>query len=321
MPQISAARKCPICSQAMRGKLELYDDRYGYPGRFTLESCAACGHRALLTDLSPDQLIRLYSDYYPRSSLDLEQYRPAPEVHGFKAWLNGERRSAYCWVPKGVRVLDIGCGFCESLGYHKARGCEVYGVEADENTRRVAERYGFQVQVGLFDADRYEEGFFDYVTMDQVIEHVSDPVATLKGVARVLKPSGSLILSTPNSHGLGARLFGRRWINWHAPYHIQHFSLASLTDAARQAGLTVERARTVTSSEWLHYQWIHLCLFPAMGVPSLFWAPNKAKSFRADHLLRLLNCLHRTKANHVVTRFLDMLGLGDNYQFFLRKNA
>ncbi len=38
-------------------------------------------------------------------------------------------------MPRNVRVLDIGCGFGESLGYYEARGCEAYGVEADENTR------------------------------------------------------------------------------------------------------------------------------------------------------------------------------------------
>jgi 2-polyprenyl-3-methyl-5-hydroxy-6-metoxy-1,4-benzoquinol methylase len=266
--------KCPVCSNAVRHYKTLFDDRYGYPGLFQLTRCDHCGHMSLQTTFSPGSLTRLYTDYYTRSAIRLEDYHPHKEVSGFRAWLNGERCSAYAWVPENVRVIDIGCGFGETLGYHKERGCEVYGVEADENIRRVAERYGFKVHVGLFDPDLYEPGSFDYVTMDQVIEHMSNPVEALRGVARVLKPGGVAILSTPNANGWGARLFGRYWINWHAPYHLHHFSGKSMAMAAEQAGMALEQVRIITSSEWLFYQWIHLVTFPKMGVPSSFWVSN-----------------------------------------------
>jgi len=174
-----------------------------------------------------------------------------------------------------VRVLDLGCGFGESLGYHAARGCDVYGVEADENIRRVVEKFGYKVHVGLFDDRVYEPEFFDYVTMDQVIEHVTDPLLTLRGVARILKSGGKAILSTPNANGWGAKIFGRRWINWHAPYHLQFFSRDSMRIAAEQAGFEVTQVKTITNSEWLFYQWIHLVTYPKLGEPSWFWSPKK----------------------------------------------
>jgi 2-polyprenyl-3-methyl-5-hydroxy-6-metoxy-1,4-benzoquinol methylase len=313
---------CPLCSsQQMNKQFQVYDDRYGYPGSFQLNRCLQCGHIFLEGDFTPELLTNLYTHYYPRSSFDLDRYRPSPELKGFKAWLNGERRSAYCWVPKNVRVLDIGCGFGETLGYHELRGCEVYGVEADENIRRVAEKFGFKVQVGLFDPDKYESNFFDYVTMDQVIEHVTDPLATIRGIAKVLKIGGMAILSTPNAHGWGARLFGRRWINWHAPYHIQHFSSSSMRIAAGQAGLSVEKAKTITSSEWLYYQWIHLLTYPKNGEPSAFWSPHGTRSKKIKILLKVLSYVHRTKIDHIITRFFDAIGIGDNYLYILRKNG
>lgn len=315
------AMSCRICSSETEQFLEVYDDRYGYPGSFLLDTCTGCGHISLRADFEPKELERLYSDFYPRSQYDVADYSPAAAATGFRAWLDGARCSGHCWVPENVRVLDIGCGFGETLGYHKARGCDVRGVEADENIRRVADRYGFQVTVGLFSADMFEENFFDYVTMDQVIEHVSDPVATLKGVATVLKPGGLLILSTPNPSGWGARIFGRHWINWHAPYHTQHFTPASMARAAGQAGLAVERTRTITSSEWLHYQWIHLLLFPAMGQPSPFWTARQPAGFGERQILRVIDLVHRTGTDHLITRFFDGVGWGDNRQFFLRKHA
>lgn len=311
--------KCVICGSAVQQHKTLYDDRYGYPGLFNLSRCGHCGHKSLPTTFLPESLTRLYTEYYPRSSFRLEDYRPYREVRGFRSWLNGEHCSAYTWVPKNVRVLDIGCGFGETLGYHKERGCEVYGVEADENIRRVAERYGFNVHVGLFDPDLYADGFFDFVTMDQVIEHVNDPLETLRGVARVLKPGGSAILSTPNANGWGARLFGRYWIHWHAPYHQQHFSGKSMAVAAERAGMDLERVLNITSSEWLYYQWVHLLTFPRMGVPSTFWSAKAEPEVGRKVFRMLLRIVHRTKIDHLATRLFDRLGVGDNLLFFLRK--
>jgi 2-polyprenyl-3-methyl-5-hydroxy-6-metoxy-1,4-benzoquinol methylase len=312
---------CPICAQQQTySVMRIHDDRYGYPGMFDLLRCKNCSHAFLDCDLTPEQLGKLYTDYYPRKTFDLTQCEPHAERSGLDAWFNGLNSSAFRRVPKNVRVLDVGCGFGQSLGYHTARGCDVYGVEADENIRRVAENFGYKIHVGLFDDLIYEADFFDYVTMDQVIEHVTDPLPTLRGVARILKPGGTAILSTPNAGGWGAKVFGRRWINWHAPYHVQFFSRRSMTIAAEQAGLVVAESKTVTNSEWLYYQWVHLTLYPKPGEPSRFWAPNhRAKSPLECRILRILEIMRRNKVNHLLTRLFDSLGLGDNYIFVLKK--
>lgn len=312
---------CPICGSVLMGALEkLWDDRYAYPGQFTLMRCSNCGHAFLDCDLMPDQLGELYTNYYPRKTFDVAQYKPHTERSGFGSWLGGLNSSAFRWVPENVRVLDVGCGFGESLGYHAARGCDVYGVEADENIRRVAEKFGYRVHVGLFDDKVYESEFFDYVTMDQVIEHVTDPFSALCGVARILKPGGKAILSTPNANGWGAKIFGRRWIHWHTPYHLQFFSKYSMQIAAEQAGLEVTEVKTITNSDWLLYQWIHLVTFPPLGKPSSFWLRNKSgTTFRQKLLVRLLSLMHKTKINHLLTRIFDSLSVGDNFVFVLTK--
>ena len=321
------ARSCPVCqSNISKTKYNLYDDRYGFPGNFFLFECRKCGHKYLKVEFAPEEITSLYTSYYPRSTFKLEDYQPHKESKGFNAWFNGEHRSAFHWIPKNVKVLDIGCGFGETLGYYKARGCEVYGVETDENIKQVAEQYGFNIHIGLFDAKIYEPSYFDYITMDQVIEHIPDPIETLQGIARILKPGGLAILSTPNSNGWGARIFGRKWINWHAPYHRNFFSKKSMDIVSQEAGLTLERAKTVTSSEWLKYQWIHLLLPSCMGRPSVFWSPpakrilnTKIRKLAFYTAIIFSNILHVTKVNHIITRLFDMLGLGDNYLYFLKK--
>jgi 2-polyprenyl-3-methyl-5-hydroxy-6-metoxy-1,4-benzoquinol methylase len=311
---------CPVCrGKATKRIRRLHDDRFGYPGSFDLFLCNGCGHHFLDLHFSDEQLIRLYSDYYPRSKLADSPYQPAQPSHGLASWWRGTTRSAYRWVPAGSRVLDIGCGGCESLGYLRSLGCAVQGVEADENVRDLARQQGFEVHIGTFDPALYEPNSFDNVTMDQVIEHMTDPVTTLRGIEGILKPGGLAILSTPNASGWGARLFGQYWLHWHAPYHLHHFSAASMAQAARRAGLALERTKAVTDSVWLRYQWAHLLTRPAMGQVSPFWADTDAKIGHAIIRRRVVILLHLTGVNHLLTRLFDALGQGDNQVFFLRK--
>jgi len=311
---------CPICNSDKSSFLyHLYDDRYGYHGLFSLLRCGACTHVYLDCDLSPADIQRLYTEFYPRSEYDVKDYRPHKEIGVFRAWLDGACGSAFRWVSGGVKVLDIGCGFGETLGYHQARGCEVQGVEADENIRRVAEHYGFNVKVGLFDGNNYPEEYFDYVTMDQVLEHVKDPVPVMHDVARVIKSEGVLVLSFPNASGWGQRIFGRRWINWHVPYHMQFYSRQSIAMLAAEAGFTVKTIRTVTSSAWLRMQWAHLLLYPEHGVPSEFWGKVSERSLYSSIICKMAGFLHMIKVNHLLSRLFDACGLGDNFIVVLKK--
>ncbi len=312
--------RCLICeSQELSDYLSIYDDRYGYSGTFTIVKCLSCGHKQIQEVFPLSTLTKIYTEYYPRATFDLDQYQPHQESKGFWAWFNGSYASAFRWIPKDVRVLDIGCGFGQSLGYHEARGCDVYGVDADANVLRVADKYGYKIHVGLFDVNLYESEYFDFVTADQVIEHVTNPIQTLSDIASILKPSGKLILSTPNSNGWGAKVFSQRWINWHSPYHLQHFSKQSLQLAAEKAGLVLEKSITITNSEWLYYQWIHLFFFPKMDESSTFWVPHKDRTFIEKVILKTLRFVHLSKINHLISRFFDSLGLGDNYIFILSK--
>lgn len=312
---------CPICRIETDPFLEVFDDRYAYPGRFTLLKCKSCGHLHIDKLFSNQELTNMYSRYYPRSKLDVSQSIAPPKKNRFLLWLDGDCSSVCRWVPEKVKVLDIGCGFGGSLAYHKSRGCDVYGVEADENIQRVVDEYGFNVHVGPFNADIYESDFFDYVTMDQVFEHMVNPIATLDGVAKILKQGGRLLLAVPNPQGWGAKFFAERWVNWHAPYHLHHYTVSSMTAFAEKAGFHIEHTKTITNSKWLYFQWQHLATYPAVNEKSDFWT---GKSFKDYSILKKLLLViawifQKLRINHLVTRVFDFLGIGDSRLFFLSK--
>ena len=319
--------ECKICGSTKQLPVRsLYDDRYGYNSIFILYVCANCQHKTIMPEISADEIGQLYTNYYPRSTFSEKEHVPYAPVGVIRSWLDGMRSHAFMWVPKNVKVLDVGCGYAQSLGYHTGRGCECYGVEADSNVKKVVDMYGYKIYIGLFDSTIYEKDFFDYITLDQVAEHLSNPAEMLRGIASILKPSGKIILSTPNSSGWGSFVFRRRWINWHAPYHCNFFSVKSLHTVANDAGLVVEVMRTITPSEWLKYQWIHTIMYPPVGVASTFWV-NKDKRNYNRKLKKIIFYLatsisytsHKLRINHLITRLFDILGVGDNYVVIMRK--
>jgi 2-polyprenyl-3-methyl-5-hydroxy-6-metoxy-1,4-benzoquinol methylase len=309
---------CPICNSKNATILyQLYDDRYGYSGLFNLLKCSDCSHKHIENNFIPSELGNLYSNYYPRSNMKLEDYEPLKYTKGFSSWLNGVSGAAI-YVPPKVKILDIGCGFGQSLGYHQSRGCEVFGVEADNNIQRVADKYDFNVKVGLFNPDDYEENFFDYVTMNQVLEHTTNPIEIFQGVSKVLKKNGKLIVTMPNANGWGVKLFGKKWINWHSPYHLQLFSKKSIYIAAQKTNFEIKTIKTITSSEWLLFQWIHIFTYPKESEESIFWKGGKSQKYFAKKvIIKLITLLHKIKVDHLITRFFDALGIGDNYVIIL----
>jgi SAM-dependent methyltransferase len=315
----AAGVACPVCDAACQTEGVLADDRYGYPGAYPMWVCGSCGHRHLGIAMTGEEIGTLYTRYYPRASLDVDAWTPPREHSDFVQWWRGLRSSAFRWVPQRVRVLDIGCGFGESLGYHRRRGCHAQGVEADANAARVAARHGLDIRIGLFDARDFAPQSFDVVTLDQVIEHVRDPAELLRGIHGVLADGGSLILTTPNAAGWGAWLFGRRWIHWHAPYHLHFFSAASLRRLATAAGYSTERAATVTNSAWLGFQWCHLVSYPRAGEKSVFWNSKLPRSPAQRAAFALLAFVDRLGLNALATRLADALGQGDNMTVVLRK--
>jgi len=311
--------KCSICDGNTSFFKRLYDDRHGYPGKFDWYSCQVCGHKQLDTKFTPEELSVMYTKYYPRATVTLEKFKPHIEKVGFRSWFDGAQSAAFRWIPQNVTVLDIGCGFGETIGYHLARGCDAYGVEADENVRNISNKFGYKIHIGLFNPRIYANNYFDYVTMDQVIEHLADPLKALGDIYTILKKNGHLILATPNSNGWGACLFGARWLSWHTPYHINLFSLESITHAAQKTGFSVEKTMTITSSDYLHMQWGHLFLRSEPGKKSVFWNSDIPVNKWQSLTLKILHIIYKYKFDYPMTRLFDALNTGDNYLFFLRK--
>jgi 2-polyprenyl-3-methyl-5-hydroxy-6-metoxy-1,4-benzoquinol methylase len=312
--------KCKICfTEPLSIKSVLFDDRFGCPGKFDFYVCPSCGHGMLDLNLTSTEISDLYTRYYPRGAGGISPEENAKRIKPKdKFW-------AFKWVPDGAKVLDIGCGDGSSLMYLQNRGCDAQGVDSDQNVARIAAQYGLNIKVGVFDPGDYAEQSFDYVVMEQLIEHIADPVAMLKSVSSILKPEGSLVLSTPNMQSLGAKWFKDAWLHWHAPYHVSFFTRKSLELCLQAAGFRLEKIFTKTNPIFYKWQFQHLFLRSrAAGKPSRIWSPYyvmKAgeSDWDVDVCQALADGLSEIRFFHIYGFLLECLGWGDNFVAILRK--
>ncbi len=104
-------------------------------------------------------------------------------------------------TPPSTAVLDIACHHGDMLSMIQARLPQARLVGADISDQYVAQTKarGFEaVACDVAAGMPFPDGSFDCVIFGEVIEHLVDPDAALTEIARVLRPGGRLVLTTPN---------------------------------------------------------------------------------------------------------------------------
>jgi len=184
-------------------------------------------------------------------------------LEGYQASWRGKLRTPGCvrgsrqWealraLPLGGSLLDLGCGDGGFLLEAQNRCDEALGVEGSTEAAERATRQGLRVvQADLTELPLpFPDKRFDSVTCLDVIEHVPDPRTLLSEAARLLRPGGTLIVTTPNIRYLkriGALLFAGRFPKTSQdpePYdggHFHFFTFKDITTLIDAAGM-----RTVT---------------------------------------------------------------------------
>jgi len=137
-------------------------------------------------------------------------------------------------VPSG-RLLDVGCGSGEWLVSMRNLGWDVTGVDSDEDAVYVGRQSGLNVHCGALEQQRLPISSFDAITLQHVIEHVIDPLRTLRECARLLKPDGILVVATPNGSSLGQRIYKENWRGLEPPRHLHVFSPQSMRNLLARA--------------------------------------------------------------------------------------
>ena len=130
----------------------------------------------------------------------------------------------------------------------------------------MARSQGFTVHTVLVEEFAPQQQY-DVVVLSNVLEHSLDPRNMLDHIFRLLKPGGEVWISCPNGRSFLRSLFGRRWINWHVPFHIVQFSADSLQRLLQTSGFRCADIRHETPALWVAHSLIAAC-YACPGKPT-----------------------------------------------------
>jgi len=207
---------------------------------FTLARCVDCRYvfvRDPRTDFATLYDAAYYSGVGADSSVNYDAEMADPRSVRNYEW-RGIARIVDALVGCGpfTRWLDYGSGLGGLVRYVAEHvGCSIVGFEEGWAGRCMAAR-------GVPHIAREDlagqAGTFDVVTAIEMIEHTLDPVAVLREIRDLLKPGGTLLLTTGNAAPHANNLV--RWSYTGAPdVHVGFFEPATLATALDHAGLEV----------------------------------------------------------------------------------
>lgn len=229
---------------------------------FGLVRCRACG--LVYCNPRPDEatLGQMYSDesYYTEGynlMVESENYFDRQDELIAEAELEWARIEGE--VGGKGRAFELGAAGGFYLEGARRRGWEVAGVELSRPAARHAqERLGLDVFEGWLVDAPFRKDHYDIAVADNVLEHTTDPRATLRQLKALVRPGGHVLLQVPayvNSgifRGLLAleRLLPKRMLGPELtrllkfgegdagpPYHILEFDRKTLLRLVREAGL------------------------------------------------------------------------------------
>lgn len=262
-------KECRICGSAGPHRtITVREMYYGTRELFEYYVCAACETLQLVNLLDDEELARHYPrKYYSYTVPDqpavfkwLTQQRDRYELRtggrlvgalvaalppGVRSLIGTADASGdvvkmlgQAGVARDARILDVGCGGGTLLdrlaraGFTKLSGADPF-IEADTETPMgipVVKRYMNEVT-----------GEFDVIMFNHSLEHVPDPVETLKAAHERLAPGGVCLVRVPTTSSEAWTIYEKHWCLIDAPRHTVVPSRQGMALAADTVGLRLEK--------------------------------------------------------------------------------
>lgn len=285
------------------------DRFHGRRYNYQLLRCRSCSLVWLHDPPSPGELGQHYGPDYDRAV--------AAAGDSAERWKGRVRVIAR--HKNGGSLLDLGCssgGFLQAMSSPR---WELHGIEMSDAVAKRAESVsGARIFVGdILDAP-YDHESFDVVTCFHVFEHLYEPLAVMKKVAKWLKPGGIFYVMVPNIDSAGAHLFRSYWYALELPRHLFHFSPASLRHVAHEVGLealSLTTNRELFFEKSVRYWFDDLCRRAGKPRLPLAMSPAPGLPFRA------VRKLFRLTALPLITSVAALAGEGESIHGIFKRPA
>jgi 2-polyprenyl-3-methyl-5-hydroxy-6-metoxy-1,4-benzoquinol methylase len=227
---------CPACGGP--GK-----DRHYRIEHFDLHRCRHCRTEFLVVNDARTAVGITYWDGYKFEIYADDEVRADYEAR-YRTVLDQARR----FTSTIDRVVDVGCGIGNFLDWVRSEGMAGTGADVDDGALAACADRGLDAMHIDELPDRIPDGSVDLITLWDVIEHISEPLAAVERLVPLLRPGGIMAFETPDvsfplrpaTIAIRKVVEPVRWSDmlYYADHQI-YFSEAGLTALLESAGLEV----------------------------------------------------------------------------------
>jgi 2-polyprenyl-3-methyl-5-hydroxy-6-metoxy-1,4-benzoquinol methylase len=239
---------------------------------YDLIACDVCSFRHVVPLPDPHELERAYREAYyteekptflAHAGEDQEwaELAQRDRLESFERLLPQTRR----------RLLDIGCGPGFFLKTAQERGWRVQGLEPSRQAAAHARGLGLPIIEEFFNATTATQlARYDVVHLNNVMEHVPNPLVVVRLARELLAPGGLLCLNVPNDfsafqHSARSTLGLAEW--WVAPpHHLNYFDFDSLSHLVTKAGFSIAERSTSFPMELFLLMGLDYTTNPELGL-------------------------------------------------------
>lgn len=263
---------CPVCNSDR--KIYLFRDknrREGLECFGTYVQCCECS-LVYLSERPPwEEIVPLYSlidiDSNDKSvqinASDVEKDLRCKIISIIKKMLRKIRFRPHSWplqsvLPKSKRLLDLGCGNGAKLLEFENRGYDVWGIDLSNDSIRLCRQLlpdGHFMQ-GELQETGLPDNYFDYIRIDNTLEHVPNPKEVVQECFRLLKKEGTILIYVPHGRSFSMRFMKGNSISSWIPFHLQLFTYNSLRLLFKEAGFINFKSYGYYPSTWLSLSFI-----------------------------------------------------------------
>jgi 2-polyprenyl-3-methyl-5-hydroxy-6-metoxy-1,4-benzoquinol methylase len=221
---------CPLCAGTdLKRRWEI--------GDYLITKCKGCSLTFVKNCVTSEDLV----DHY--ASFTDDTYRDA-NVECLNFYFNKLGDMIRKRFPRPGKLLDIGCSrgwFLDTMQDWECHGNEI----AEECAMTAREKHGDRIFIGPFDQYPMREGYFDVITLQDVFDHIPDPLPMLQKCNQLLKPGGLIVVKVHNISCLYARLTGSRFYAIIPPSHLFYYDKRTLALTLEKSGFHVTESQFI----------------------------------------------------------------------------
>ena len=231
-------RACPVCESANLRPLFEWEDR-SRDATWFMETCNACTVAFVNPQPTWEELQPYYTEsYWPYQPAD------AAELASILGAASLTHEYDRIKLDRKDRVLEIGPGSGRFLLAAQHVCSSAIGVEPSPAATKILRAQGCNIHNSHLEefARTYEGESFSLVVMSHVLEHLPQPVETLRHIKRMMSADSVLLMRMPNAGSWAFKAVKGDWMGTDLPRHLIHWNETALAILAKRAGMKIVKA-------------------------------------------------------------------------------